>query len=74
MRSDLLTVLETIEHVWPNVGRMFVDRIFQNKYALWNALRDAFARVAPPHILKSYASMPNRLAAIRVAYGGNIRY
>ena len=66
--------LNPIVHVWPIVGRMLVGRIFQNKDALWDALCDAFARVPPTDILNLYASMPNRLAAVRVAHGGNTRY
>ena len=66
--------LNPIEHIWPMVTRNLNGSVFSGREQLWTALQQAFAEITPGQVKKLYASMPDRLAAVRAARGGATRY
>ena len=66
--------LNPIEHIWPLVTRNLQGAVFSGREQLWTALQEAFAAISPAEVQKLYASMPDRLAAVKANRGGPTRY
>jgi len=60
--------------MWPIVGRKLVGEVFSGRDALWEGLVEAFGTITPDQVLRLYASMPSRLAALKADKGGHTRY
>ena len=65
--------LNTIEHVWPIVGRLICGQTFRDREELWTALQSAFESVTSDQICKLVSSMPDRIQAVLMARGGSTR-
>lgn len=66
--------MNPVEHVWPYVTRALIGQAFPNRDSLWDALQVAFAAIPKEAIRNLYASMPNRILALRKARGRHTKY
>ena len=63
--------MNPIEHLWPIVTAQLSGQVFAGREALWIALQAAFAAIPPSKVMRLYESMPSRLAALKLARGGD---
>ena len=65
-----------IEHVWDKMGVIIrdMDNSPTNLAQLRDAVVRAWAQIPMDYIAHLVATMPNRVAALEVAYGGNATY
>ncbi|GBE84304.1 hypothetical protein SCP_0602820 [Sparassis crispa] len=68
--------MNLIEHVWDILDRRVRARNPQPSSVdqLWDALEEEWSRISSAQVQKLYGSMPNRVAELKKAKGGNTRY
>ena len=65
--------LNPIEHVWAAVKRKQRGLVFHTQDALWEAV-ERFYGIVADFIEALTSSMPDRIAAVKTAFGGPTRY
>jgi hypothetical protein len=65
--------LNPIEHLWSYLKERIRNRPVQpkNKEELWEAFREEWSRIDPDFCAKLISTMPERIAAVLKAKGGN---